>query len=157
MAAGGRTEPLAKPNRARYEVPTMPRRFIVSTLAAALLLVSSAAVALAAKPSNGCPADSSGYFLVDIDGWWENTVLGFEIAGIPVYEDDGETFTAEFNEFSAAFGLVDGAGLEAFVRGPQWDAFNKNETPFVCMKARPVTPGNPGYLFNGVDDQAAKA
>ncbi len=134
----------------------MPRRVIVSALAAALLLVSSASIALAAKPSNGCPADPSGYFLVDIDGWWDNTVLGFEIAGIPVYEDDGVTFTAAFNEFSAAFGLADGAALEAYVRGPQWDAFNKNETEFVCMKSRPVTPGNPGWKFNGVDDQAAK-
>ena len=82
MAAGGRIEPLANPNRARYEVPAMPRRVIVSTLAAALLLVSSASLALAEKPNHGCPAEPSGYFLVDVDGWWENTVLGFEIAGI---------------------------------------------------------------------------
>jgi hypothetical protein len=132
------------------------RRMAVSTFAAALLLVSSATIAVAAKPSHTCPAAPSGYFLVDQNGWWENTVAGFEAAGIPVYEDDGVTFTAEFNAFSAAFGLVDGAGLEAFVRGAQWDAFNKNDTELVCMKRRPVTPGNPPYLFNGVDDQASK-
>ena len=155
MAAGGRTEPLANPARAEREVPLM-RRVTVSIFAAALLLVLSATVAVAAKPTHTCPAAPSGYFLVNSDGWWETTVEGFEVAGIQVYEGDGVTFTAAFNEFSAAFGLVDGAGLEAFVRGPQWDAFNKNETAFVCMKWRPVTPGNPGYLFNGVDDQASK-
>jgi hypothetical protein len=154
MAAGGRTEPLAKPARAEREVPLM-RRVTVSTLAAALLLALSATVAVAAKPIHTCPAAASGYFLVDADGWWANTVEGFEAAGIPVYEDDG-TFTAEFDAFGAAFGLGDGAGLEAFVRGAQWDAFNKNDTELVCMKRRPVTPGNPPYLFNGVDDQAAK-
>jgi len=132
------------------------RRMAVSTFAAGLLLVLSATIAVAAKPNHTCPATPSGYFLVDQNGWWDTTVEGFEVAGIPVYEGDGVTFTAAFNAFSASFGLVDGAGLEAFVRGPQWDAFNKNETPFVCMKWRPVTPGNPGYLFNGVDDQASK-
>lgn len=132
------------------------RRMAISMTAAALLLVSSATIALAGKPNHTCPAAPSGYFLVDIDGWWETTVEGFEVAGIAVYEEGTVTFTAAFNAFSASFGLVDGAGLEAFVRGVQWDAFNKNETPFVCMKWRPVTPGNPGYLFNGVDDQAAK-
>ena len=131
------------------------RRMAVSTFAAALLLVLSATVAVAAKPSHTCPAAASGYLLVDADGWWENTVEGFEAAGIPVYEDDG-TFTAEFDAFGAAFGLGDGAGLEAFVRGAQWDAFNKNDTELVCMKPRPVTPGNPPYFFNGVDDQSSK-
>ena len=136
MAAGGRIEPLANPTR-QYEVPTMPRR-LVSTLACrAAARLDQTAVALAAKPHQRVSRRSLGYFLVDVDGWWDITVDGFEIAGIPVYEEDGETFTDEFNDFGAAFGLVDGAGLEAFVRGPQWDAFNKNETPFVCMKAGP--------------------
>ena len=32
-----------------------------------------------------------------------------------------ETYTDEFNEFAVGFGLADGAALEAFVRGPQWE------------------------------------
>ena len=131
------------------------RRMLLSVVAATLLLAAITTVALGAKPSNGCPSDASGYFRVDRDGWWNETVAGFELAGIPVYEADGTTFTAEFDAFAAAFGLVDGAGLEAFVRGPQWDTFDKNQNDFTCMKPRPVTPGNPGYLFNGIDDQSA--
>lgn len=133
------------------------RRMLLQAAAAALLLTATASVAVAVKPSNGCPPETSGYFLVDRDGWWEVTVAGFEAEGIPVYEADGVTFTAAFNAFAADFGLVDGAGLEAFVRGPQWDAFDHNKNGFTCMKARPTTPGvgNPAYFFNGVDDQSA--
>lgn len=151
----GRIEPLANPTR-RYEVLAM-RRLVVSAVAAALLLSASATAAFGVKPSNGCPSEASGFFLVDRDLWWDVTVEGFEAEGIPVYEADGTTFTAAFNAFAANFGLVDGAGLEAFVRGAQWDAFDHNGNGFTCMKRRPTTPGvgNPAYVFNGVDDQSA--
>ena len=133
------------------------RRLVLSAVAAALLIAATATAALAVKPSNGCPSETSGFFLVDRDLWWDVTVAGFEAEDIPVYEADGTTFTAEFNAFAADFGLVDGAGLEAFIRGEQWDAFDHNQNGFTCMKARPTTPGvgNPAYFFNGVDDQSA--
>jgi hypothetical protein len=156
MAAGGRTEPLANPTRRASEVPAM-QRLTLPVAAAALLLAATASVAIGAKPSNGCPPETSGYFLVDRDRWWDETVAGFEAEGIPVYEADGTTFTAEFNAFAADFGLVDGAGLEAFVRGAQWDAFDHNQNGLTCMKPRHSSPGvgNPAYFFNGVDDQSA--
>jgi hypothetical protein len=133
------------------------RRLVPSLLAATILLALSAGVAIGAKPSNGCAATTSGYFLVDRDGWWEETVLGFEAEGIPVYEPGGTTFTEEFDAFAAAFGLVNGAGLEAFVRGAQWDAFDHNQNGFTCMKPRHTSSGvgNPAYFFNGVDDRSA--
>lgn len=131
------------------------KRVVFSLLVAGILLAGAASAAVAAKPSTGCPAGSSGYFLVDRDRWWEVTVDGFEAAGIPVYEDDGVTFTAEFDAFAAAFGLVDGAGLEDFVRNAQWESFDHNGNGLTCMKRRPITPGNPAYLFNGVDDQSS--
>ena len=125
MAAGGRTEPLANPTRACREVPThapshsldarrdLPDRRIQR-------------IALGAKPTNSCPSSTSGYFLVDVDGWWDVTVDGFEAEGIPVYESDGVTYTDEFNAFAVGFGLADGAELEAFVRGPQWESIDRN-------------------------------
>jgi hypothetical protein len=64
-------------------------------------------------------------------------------------------FTEEINAWAADFGLVDGAGLEVFVKVSQWAAIDKNENGLVCMKRRPITPGNPAYYFNGVDDQAS--
>lgn len=131
------------------------RRLVLSMLAAILMLMMVTSLAVAAKPSTGCPAAASGYFLVDRDLWWDITVDGFEAAGIPVYEDDGVTFTAEFDAFAAEFGLVDGAGLEDFVRNAQWEAFDHNDNGLTCMKRRPITPGIPAFVFNGVDDQAS--
>ncbi len=133
------------------------RRLLRSLLAATILLALTATTVIGAKPSTGCASASSGFFLVDRDGWWAETVDGFEAEGIPVYEADGVTFTAEFDAWAAGFGLADGAALEAYVRGPQWDAFDHNQNGFTCMKRRPTTPGvgNPAYIFNGVDDQSA--
>ena len=110
--------------------------------------------ALGDKPVGSCPAEASEFVLVDRDAWWERTVLGFENAGIPVYDTSGN-FTEEFDEFAAEFGLVNGAGLEFFVRVTQWDAFDLNADGFVCMKDRPDTPGNPDYLLGGVDNTSS--
>lgn len=132
----------------------MPRlRYAILAASLASLLISTAAVA--AKPATTCPAAASGYFIVTGDEWWDNTVAGFEAAGVPVYENDGTTFTAEFDAFAASLGFGDGAGLETFVRVDQWAEIDKNGNDSACMKVRPLTPGNPPYLFNGVDDQAA--
>ena len=131
------------------------RRLLLALAAATLLTASAAPVAFAGKPANTCPAAASGYFVVDRDEWWDITVDGFEAEGITVYEADGVTFTDEFNDFAAAFGLGDGAGLEEFVRFEQWAAIDLNDNDLVCMKRRPITPGNPAYFFNGVDDQAS--
>ena len=126
------------------------------SLAIALALTAAlSASVLAAKPAQACGAAASGYFIVDVDEWWDITVAGFEAEGIDVYEDDGVTFTQEFNDFAAAFGLGDGAGLEFFVKVEQWAGIDHNDNGLVCMKTRPHTPGNPAYFFNGVDDQAS--
>jgi hypothetical protein len=53
------------------------------------------------------------------------------------------------------FGLVDGEGLEFYVRFTQWATFDHNDNGFVCMMVRPITPGLPSYTFNGVDDQSS--
>lgn len=131
------------------------RRVLIALIAAMLVSVVASPLVLAGKPSNTCAAAASGYFVVDRDLWWEITVAGFEAEGIDVYEDDGVTFTEEFNEFAAALGFGDGAGLEEFVRVEQWAGIDHNDNGFVCMKRRPITPGNPAYFFNGVDDQAS--
>jgi hypothetical protein len=132
----------------------MPR-LRLAILAASLgsLVLSSAVVA--AKPATTCASAASGYFVVNVDEWWDITVAGFEAEGIDVYENDGVTFTAEFNQFAADVGFVNGAGLETFVKVDQWAEIDKNQNDLVCMKDRPHTPGNPAYFFNGVDDQAS--
>ena len=131
------------------------RRVLLVLCAALLLAAAAGPVAAAGKPAQTCPAAQSGYFLVDADEWWDITVAGFVAEGITVYESDGMTFTEEFDEFAAAVGFGDGAGLEAFVRVEQWAGIDHNDNGLVCMKRRPVTPGNPAYFFNGVDDQAS--
>ena len=131
------------------------RRLLPAILSAMLLSVLVGSVALAAKPSNTCGAAASGYFIVDRDEWWDITVDGFEAEGIDVYENDGTTFTEEFNQFAADAGFGNGAGLEEFVRVDQWAGIDHNENDLVCMKRRPITPGNPAYFFNGVDDQSS--
>ncbi|HET6745517.1 MAG TPA: hypothetical protein VFH90_06660 [Candidatus Limnocylindria bacterium] len=131
------------------------RRFFTALVAASLLTVSLVGLTFASKPAQTCGAAASGYFIVDVDEWWDITVAGFEAEGIDVYEDDGVTFTQEFNEFAAAFGLGDGAGLEFFVKVEQWAGIDHNDNGLVCMKTRPHTPGNPAYFFNGVDDEAS--
>lgn len=131
------------------------RRLLPAFLAATLVSVLASSVAVAAKPANTCGAEASGYFLVDRDIWWDITVDGFEAEGIDVYEADGTTFTEEFNQFAADFGFGSGAGLEEFVRVEQWAGIDHNDNGLVCMKRRPITPGNPAFFFNGVDDQAS--
>ena len=130
------------------------RRLLVALVAVLLLTAAAVPSALAAKPSNTCGAEASGYFVVDRDEWWDITVEGFEAEEISVYDADGN-FTQEFNDFTAAVGFGDGAGLEAFVRGEQWAGIDHNDNGLVCMKRRPITPGNPAYFFNGVDDEAS--
>jgi len=131
------------------------RRLVLAVLAATLLTAAAAPIVLAGKPANTCAAAESGYFVVDRDEWWDITVDGFEAEGITVYEADGVTFTDEFNDFAAAVGFGSGAGLETFVRVDQWAGIDHNDNGFVCMKRRPITPGNPAYFFNGVDDEAS--
>lgn len=132
------------------------RRFI--SLAAGLgLLLSLAVPVAAARPVASCPAGASGYFIVGQQQWWDITVAGFEAEGIPVYVggDPANGFTAEFDEFAAAAGFGDGQGLYDFVWIDQWMGIDKNDDLLVCMKRRPVTPGNPAYFFNGVDNTSA--
>jgi hypothetical protein len=131
------------------------RRLLVALAAVLLLTAAAVPTALAAKPSNTCGAEASGYFVVDRDEWWDITVDGFEAEGISVYEAGSTTFTDEFNDFAAAVGFGSGAGLEEFVRVEQWAGIDHNDNDLVCMKRRPITPGNPAYFFNGVDDEAS--
>ena len=126
-------------------------------LLAAILAVLLMPVGVAARQQAGCPNDSSGYQLVDLQTWWDITVEGFEEAGIPVYVggDPANGFTDEFDAFGAEFGLGDGQGVFDFIWGPQWDKIDKGGDGWACMKPRPVTPGNPAYFFNGVDNTSA--
>jgi hypothetical protein len=124
------------------------------TLLVAVLALLLMPVGAAARQQAGCPNDDSGYMLVDLQTWWDITVDGFEAAGIPVYVggDPANGFTEEFDAFGAAFGLGDGQGVYDFIWGPQWDKIDKGGDGWACMKPRPVTPGNPAYFFNGVDN-----
>jgi hypothetical protein len=123
-------------------------------LLAAFLAVLLVPVGAAARQQAGCPNDSSRYQLVDLQTWWDISVDGFEEAGIPVYVggDPANGFTEEFDALGAELGLGDGQGLFDFVWGPQWDQIDKGGDGWACMKPRPVTPGNPAYFFNGVDN-----
>jgi hypothetical protein len=144
----------AGPSAAHRREGTVMRLPLLSTFALALATFLLAATpTLGAKPVGSCPAEASGYVLVDRDAWWDRTVLGFENEGIPVY-DNGD-FTEEFDAFAAELGFGDGAGLEFFVRVTQWDAFDLNVDGFVCMKDRPNTPGNPDYFLGGVDNTSS--
>lgn len=131
------------------------RRVTLAFAVAIMLATAVVPVAAAGKPAQTCGAAASGYFIVDRDEWWDITVAGFEGEGIPVYESDGVTYTAAFDEFAAGAGFGDGAGLEQFVRVEQWAEIDHNDNGLACMKSRPHTPGNPAYFFNGVDDQAS--
>lgn len=131
------------------------RRVMIPVLAVLALMLLPGVVA-AVRPVAGCPADASGYVIVDQQTWWDRTVAGFEAEGISVYEggDPNNGFTDEFDAFAAAFGLGDGQGLYDFVWGPQWQVIDKNGDLLGCMKDRPITKGNPAYYFNGVDNTA---
>jgi hypothetical protein len=57
------------------------RRLLPATIASVLLIGLTASVATATKPANTCGAKASGYFVVDVDTWWEITVEGFAAEG----------------------------------------------------------------------------
>jgi len=125
----------------------------VAGLCAIFLLPSAV---LAVRPDADCPSTPSGYVVVDQQTWWDRTVAGFVAEGIDVYVggDPNADFTAEFDAFSEAVGFGDGQGLYDFVWITQWAGIDKNDDLLVCMKDRPVTPGNPAFFFNGVDNTA---
>jgi hypothetical protein len=136
------------------EVSEMRRLAALFGLVAAVALVPGSA--LAARPVSNCPADSSGYFLVGQQTWWDLTVAGFEAEGVHVYVGGipANGFTAAFDAFSADAGFGNGQGLYDYVWITQWIGIDKNGDLKVCMKDRPHTPGNPAYFFNGVDNTA---
>jgi len=136
---------------------TRPRRIVqpgfIAAALAVLLTTGGTRVAEAAPPHTTCPNASSGWMLVDVDQWWDNSVLGFEAEGVSVYEADGVTFTEDFDGFVVeAFGSADGASLEEYIRGPQYDAYDKNQDGLLCMQAIPGV-GAVSYLFNGSDNR----
>lgn len=126
----------------------------------ALVMVALGAVmstgSVLARPIASCPEGGSAHDLVDQQTWWDRTVAGFETEGIDVYVDGdpGKGFTADFESFSAAAGFGSAQGLYDFVWIEQWQHIDKNGDLLVCMKARPQTPGNPAYFFNGTDNVA---
>ena len=109
-----------------------------------------------ARPIASCPAGGSEHDLVDQQTWWDRTVAGFEAEGIPVYVNGDPTqgFTDAFETFSAEAGFGTAQGLYDFVWVTQWQKIDKNGDLLICMKARPHTPGNPAYFFNGTDNTA---
>lgn len=88
----------------------------------------------AQKPRMSCPAEPSGWLLVDRDAWWDITVAGFETEGITVYGEFGE-FTLEFDDAAAALGFADGAAPEAFVREDQWELLDRNRNRPISFEA----------------------
>jgi hypothetical protein len=141
-------------NVTKNEVPIM-RPVLRAIVAATLLTVSVTTVALADKPANTCGAAPSGFFLADRERWWSETVAGFIVAGITVYEGDGVTFTDEFEELALAMGFADAAAMKDWILGEQWAALDHNQNGWLCMRLLPITPGNPGYFFAAADDQAS--
>ena len=123
-------------------------------IAGAVVLALASVTPVLARPDHACPATASGFDRVTIDEWWDRSVVGWAEEGIAVY-DAGGAYTAEFDAWGASVGLVDGAGVEAYVRGPQWATINKNGNEHVCMRNQPNTNGSPGWIFVGVDDNAA--
>jgi hypothetical protein len=103
---------------------------------------------------NACPNEASGYDRVTIDEWWDRSVAGCAEAGITVYDANGD-YTVEFDAWAVAFGLEDGAAVEAYVRGPQWSTIDRNGNDHACMRDMKNSPGMPGWIFNGIDDNAA--
>ena len=129
---------------------------LAALLLGMLLLVGSAVPALAVTPNAGCPTGASDFVVVDQQGWWDATVAGFETEGITVYVDGNPAngFTAEFDAFAVSSGFADGQALYDYIWGPQWQRIDRNGDLLVCMKGYPHTPGNPAYLFNGIDNSA---
>lgn len=130
-------------------------RFIALLLGSALLVTTSSAV-LAGKPARSCPNPASGWAKVDPAGWWEASVEGFAVAGIPVYVggDPANGFTVEFDALAVSFGFADGQAFHDFILGEQWDGLDDNADGFVCMKAPPINPANPGFFFGAIDNVA---
>jgi hypothetical protein len=132
------------------------RRLLHALVTALVLSLTLTAIVIGAKPSTGCPSDASGFVRVDRDGWWAASVEGFEIEGIDVYENDGVTFTAEFDEFAVSFGFADGVALQEFILVTNWPNIDGNGNGFTCMK--PFAEQGKGweaYFFNAVDDQSS--
>lgn len=108
-----------------------------------LTVIALPASAMAAKPSNNCPAASSGWVQVDGEGWWAATVAGIIKEGLTV-ESEAERFGF-------------GDDVEAF---KQWViagvfSLDRNGNGFICMQDLPNTPGLPAFLLNAVDDSAS--
>jgi hypothetical protein len=142
------------------------RRIVVLALVVVAVMMTPGA-ALAVKPVAGCPNPDPdfhpGWWAVNRQVWWERTVEGSIVEGIPVYEDgpyfNGDalptgTFTEAYEEFAVAYGFASADDLLYFVWVTQWDGIDKNGDGTICMKDRPHTPGNPAYFFNGVDNTA---
>ena len=127
------------------------KRLVVSA-AAVLMLSALLAAPVAARPPHACPADASQLQRVDVDEWWDRSVVGWAEAGITVY--DGSDYSAEFDAWAQSVGFADGAAVEGFVRNAQWAEIDKNGNGYVCMRDQPNTPGTPGFIFVGVDDNA---
>ena len=124
----------------------MRRNLGISLTLAMLIGTFTVGTVAATKTVNTCPPyASSGYFIVDVDEWWDITVEGVEAEG----------FTDGDDAFAQSVGFADWADLEYFVKVTQWAAIDLNDNGLVCMKRRPHTPGNPYYFFNGVDDQSS--
>ncbi len=124
-------------------------------LAGGLALAIAAPVA-AGVPQRNCPNENSGWNKVDVQGWWDESVDGFAIAGTLVYVggDPNNGFTAAFDEFAVTFGFTDGEALYDFIVGEQWDSLDANGDGYVCMKAVPINIVNPGYFFQHIDNSA---
>ena len=98
-------------------------------------------------------------FLVDLQTWWDITVDGFEDDGIPVYVGGNPRTGSRTSSTSSpplpgsvtgrasstSFGVRSGRPTTKAVTAGAWHE-----------KRRPITPGNPAYFFNGVDEHVSR-
>jgi hypothetical protein len=80
-------------------------------------------------------------------------VDGFKAEGTDVYEANGVTFTDEINDFAAVIAAMARASRTPCAAS---NGTASTTTTTACMTRRTITPGNPAYSFNGVDDLASR-
>jgi hypothetical protein len=123
---------------------------------AVLVLLAAATPVFAGVPARNCPTERSGWFKVDAQGWWDETVDGMAIAGIDVYVagDPAKGYTSAFEQFAIDQGFVDAQALYEWAVGEQWLILDRNGDGYVCMRTLPINPANPGFFFGSIDNSA---
>ena len=134
----------------------MGRRSITAAVLLVILQVLAASP-VAAKPDKGCPADASDWIRAAVDLEWE---LG---DGVPGPGEDhlwdvtaagtiAEGFSLQ--QFATLLGLNTVEELYGFAL-EGWRDIDHNGSGAICIKDGWNPPGQPEYIINLVDDNAA--